>query len=173
MNEKIKTLVIEKMDEEYMLWLEIAKEQSKNGEIEITPAIEERLTEIAVEFGFEYLYKTSYALIFVNKTDFLIAWHNDHDADWGIDETGFDALDLQNELFSDEDRDKIMWELVYKCGNEFLTEKEIETIEKKVTDESDNLTNAERQTLHRIRIKRENILKSEDKLNFFKKFRYL
>ena len=86
---------IEKMNKIYKKWIESAKIQSDEGVLDLNPAIEEKLIDIANENDFEYLYKDDLLIIFKNKNnDLLFAWHNDHDRNYTEDETGFDDLNL-------------------------------------------------------------------------------
>jgi hypothetical protein len=84
------------MQNQYGNWLERAKELSEKGELEITEAIYEELDDIAAKNGFEEIIKDDLIIFYKDDQDkFIFAWHNDHNREFSIDETGFDSyLDL-------------------------------------------------------------------------------
>lgn len=80
---------VENMQSRYRLWLD-----NQNAEQLENKMIENKLIEIAKDFKLSFTKKIPYVLIFEHG---IVAWHNDHDASHGIDETGFD-YDIDEEF---------------------------------------------------------------------------
>lgn len=186
MNENVQKILLAEMQNRYEKWL-------KNGLVlgiddldGFNDAVENKLTEIANVFGYEYLTKTQLLLIFENNEGFLVGWHNDHNRSWGINETGFDIKTFDELLVEDvisvNEANEMMMKLA-ENNREYFTDNEFQVIRKKYEEnygESDDendlkhgfvvLTNAERQTLKRIRDKINNASKNVLKFNFYSKF---
>lgn len=186
MNENIQKILIAEMQNQYDYWLKNGLALGINDLEGFNDAIENKLIEIANEFGYELITKTQLLLVFENESDFLIGWHNDHDRSWGINETGFDFQTIDaliiEDLISVNEANEIMMKIA-ENNREFLTDNELEVIRKKYDEnygESDEendlehgfetLTNAERQTLKRIRDKINTARKNVLKFNFYSKF---
>jgi hypothetical protein len=76
--------VLNKINNEFENWKKNADEN------ELYDNFDEKLIEIAENYGFSELKKLKYYLIFKKENELLIAWHNDHSASWSVQDEGFD-----------------------------------------------------------------------------------
>ena len=90
----------ERMEKKYRKWFKDAPREGGNLDPDL---IEEKLDEIADEYGFETIIKDELLIIYANEEgELAFAWHLDHGRSWGEDETGFDQTVELEDLWNQE-----------------------------------------------------------------------
>jgi hypothetical protein len=122
-----RTELVKIIEKNYREWLESSLEQ----DYDITGEVEEKLDYYARVYGFRRLIKGDLLIIYKNDDgELLIAWHNDHDRRWGINETGFSDIELNEAWESDLISEKVYKRVMLDISNLSILPKKLRSATK-------------------------------------------